>query len=138
MNKQSVAFEINGGSNNELSDSNIAVKNGGKGVVLNETYSNKFKNLNIILEEEKEYFENLKSVIENIEINESNRAQNLSYQTTSLSKINEILISKNKTEFIEKISQLTSIFSGWITINQFLFPIFVPIFNDLLKYTIGA
>lgn len=138
MNKQSVAFEINGGSNNELSDSNIAVKNGGKGVVLNETHSNKFKNLNIILDEEKVYFENLKSVIENIEIDESNRAQNLSYQTNSLNKINEILISKNKTDFVEKISQLTSIFSGWIAINQFLFPIFVPIFNDLLKYAGGA
>lgn len=137
MNKQSVAFEINGGSNNELNNSTIIVQNGGKGVVLNQTDSNKFNNLNIILEEEKEYFEGLRDTLKNIEIDDSNKAQKLSYKTDSIKKINEILISSNRADFIEKISQLTSILSGWMTIHQVLFPILVPVFNNLLKYTNG-
>lgn len=133
MSNQNVAFEVNGGGRNKFSDVNISVKGEGKGLVLNDTSDNEFKNIKVFIEKNFVFFNDLKSVLGKIEDNSINSLTNKSFKEESIEKINSIIELPTPDNLKDNAIELIGLLGGWITIQSFLFPQIWPYIAELQK-----
>lgn len=133
MSNQNVAFEVNGGGRNKFSDVNISVKGEGKGLVLNNTSDNEFKNIKVFIEKNFVFFNDLKSVLGKIEDNSINSLTNKSFKEESIEKINSIIELSTPDNLKDNTIELIGLLGSWITIQSFLFPQIWPYIAELQK-----
>lgn len=133
MSNQNVAFEVNGGGRNKFSDVNISVKGEGKGLVLNDTSDNEFKNIKVFIEKNFVFFNDLKSVLGKIEDNSINSLTNKSFREESIEKINSIIELPTPDNLKDNAIELIGLLGSWITIQSFLFPQIWPYIAELQK-----
>lgn len=133
MSNQNVAFEVNGGGRNKFSDVNIVVKGEGKGFVLNDTSDNEFKNIEVFIEKNFVFFNELKSVLGKIEDNSINPTTKKSFKEESIEKINSIIELPTPDNLKGNAIELVGLLGSWITIQSFLFPQVWPYITELQK-----
>ncbi|MCU4630572.1 hypothetical protein KTJ53_12905 [Acinetobacter variabilis] len=133
MSNQNVAFEVNGGGRNKFSDVNIMVKGEGKGFVLNDTSDNEFKNIEVFIEKELSFFNDLKSALEKIDDNSINSATNKPFKEETIGKINSIIELQTRDNLKSNTAELIGLLGSWITIQSFLFPQIWPYIAELQK-----
>ena len=105
-----VIIKISGGSIN-LKDSES------KGIVLNDTYGNKIKDIEIIIENANKKFEEIKTVISSISDNSINPKTNNTFKADILSKIPNLMNVKDESSLQLLAINVISLLSNWITIK---------------------
>lgn len=138
MSNNLVGVEINGGGRNKVTDSKITVKGNGKAVVLNDTFDNEINNIEVLLEAEKQYFLDLKSVLVNIQDNSQNPLSTNTYKEEALVQVQKIIDINSREHFQKNTLDLISLLSSWITIKSALVPIILPYVTELTKLAIGG
>lgn len=133
MSNQNVGIEINGGGRNKISDSNVTVKSGGKGIVINNSIENELKNVNVLLEEEKQFFSELESVINQINDNAADPTTRKIFKDESVRKIKIISNSTDRESFQKFVIDLSSWLGNWITISGSIYPIISPFLFKLIN-----
>lgn len=138
MSNNLVGVEINGGGRNKVTDSKITVKGNGKAVVLNDTFDNEINNIEVLLEAEKQYFLDLKSVLVNIQDNSQNPLSTNTYKEEAIVQVQKIIDINSREHFQKNTLDLISLLSSWITIKSALVPIILPYVTELTKLAIGG
>jgi hypothetical protein len=138
MSNQPIGIEINGGGRNKVSDSNISVKGNGKGIVLNDTFDNEFSNVTVLLEAEKQYFLDLKSILSSIQDTSTDPVSQKIYKQEAITQVQTIIDLTSRESFQKKTLDLISLLSSWITIKSALAPTILPYVSELTKLAIGG
>lgn len=138
MSNQPIGIEINGGGRNKVSDSNISVKGNGKGIVLNDTFDNEFSNVTVLLEAEKQYFLDLKSILSSIQDTSTDPVSQKIYKQEAITQVQTIIDLTSRESFQKKTLDLISLLSNWITIKSALAPTILPYVSELTKLAIGG
>lgn len=111
-------IEINRGGNNKISGGSINLKDSeSKGIVLNDTYGNKIKDIEIIIENANKKFEEIKTVISSISDNSINPKTNNTFKADVLSKIPNLMNVKDESSLQLLAINVISLLSNWITIK---------------------
>ncbi|MFW1958237.1 hypothetical protein [Acinetobacter johnsonii] len=111
-------IEINRGGNNKISGGSINLKDSeSKGIVLNDTYGNKIKDIEIIIENANKKFEEIKTVISSISDNSINPKTNNTFKADILSKIPNLMNVKDESSLQLLAINVISLLSNWITIK---------------------
>ena len=113
-----IGIEINRGGNNKISGGSINLKDSeSKGIVLNDTYGNKIKDIEIIIENANKKFEEIKTVISSISDNSINPKTNNTFKADILSKIPNLMNVKDESSLQLLAINVISLLSNWITIK---------------------
>lgn len=129
-----IGIEINGGGNNLVDEGKINIHGGGKGIVSNNSFNNKFTNVEINIKEQNELLTEIRDIINNINDNTINILTKNSFKSESLKQIDEII---NKKDNLANIANLTTILTSWITICNPLIPIIQPHLEHLKQFLVG-
>lgn len=131
-------IEINRGGNNKISGGSINLKDSeSKGIVLNDTYGNKIKDIEIIIENANKKFEEIKTVISSISDNSINPKTNNTFKADILSKIPNLMNVKDESSLQLLAINVISLLSNWITIKTELTIKLAP-YIDYLTTLIGG
>ena len=133
-----IGIEINRGGNNKISGGSINLKDPeSKGIVLNDTYGNKVKNVEVIIENVNQKFEEIKNVISSISDNSINPKTNNTFKTDVLSKIPNVININDQSSLQFLAVNIISLLSNWITIKTELTIQLAP-YIDYLTTLIGG
>ncbi|MDC5413607.1 hypothetical protein OHW74_16620 [Acinetobacter baumannii] len=132
MKSENIGIEINGGSENEITRSQITINGLGKGIVINNSSHNKVEEVLICINAEKT-FNDLKSILIMLNDKTTNNLTKNTFRDDSLSLVDSILQNKNHPEVSTKLLNLTSLLSNWITISTALTPIISPYIDTISK-----
>ncbi len=122
-----IGIEINRGGNNKITGGSINVKDpDGKAIVVNDSFGNEVKDVEIILESSLEKFREIRNIVSNIQDNSINPRTSNTYKDDVLSKLPSLTQSKNEIEVNQISISLISLLSSWITIKTELAIILDP------------
>ncbi len=122
-----IGIEINRGGNNKITGGSINVKDpDGKAIVVNDSFGNEVKDVEIILESSLEKFREIRNIVSNIQDNSINPRTSNTYKDDVLSKLPSLTQSKNEIEVNQISISLISLLSSWITIKTELAIILEP------------